>query len=180
MCSSDLFRVQVDAPLQVVGGGPVVCGRKARIEVPARVSGIVRVREAHWKSAQAVSGKPSTCSNELVAGGMRQGGIDRFPEWWLCKVSQSNDRTGPGFSIFGIAASCLPQNFAGFGRGRLGEDVFELEEALADKPILLRIAQEGMGGLRFFFTQHRAFLDAGETSCGLLPTLAWRSLSRNV
>jgi hypothetical protein len=60
---------EIDPPLaEVVGGGDVPLGRKAAVDVPTGVAGMVGVREANDEVAEIRSSEPPPGADQLVPG----------------------------------------------------------------------------------------------------------------
>ena len=68
---------------------------KADIDMPARVTRIIRTRKSHWKAAKAVARPPSSLTNETVESRVQDWHIYRRPERRLLVVTEPDDRFPP-------------------------------------------------------------------------------------
>jgi hypothetical protein len=82
--------------------------------VPTGIAGVVRVREAHWKTAEIRARAPAAPSDKPVESGMEHGRVHRFPERLLPVIAEPDDRLRPGFLVIGIASYVAPQDGATF------------------------------------------------------------------
>src|SRR5258708_39976591 len=112
--------------------------------MPPCISGIIRMRKSDWKSAQALSGNPSTRAHQIIESGMQRRGVRRLAKRLLWTVAKPYNRTRPCRRVIGIAARLVPKDLARICRDFSREGILQFHQALADKLLSLRIAQHAM------------------------------------
>jgi hypothetical protein len=91
-------------PIDAIGG-------KACIDVPAVVTGLIRMRETHHKRAPEARRRPqapASFANDLVKRGMQHRRAFRLQERWVLVAGKPDHWFCPGSSIVGIAAGIAP------------------------------------------------------------------------
>src|ERR1700719_2552242 len=106
---SSSLRGHVDVPVKEVARIAGL-GRKARINVPARVSRIVRIRKTNGKSPQIRAGPPSPRSDKLIERFVQDGSVSCPGERGLSIHAEPDHRLRPGFWI-SLVAACVPPEY---------------------------------------------------------------------
>src|SRR5262249_10462226 len=131
---------------------------KAQIDMPAGIAGIVGMRKAHRKSAKAAAWMPAPVADKLVKRGVERRRIDRLPEWLLSILQKSNDRSGPGCGIIGIARQVAPHDRAALVGEVPRKGIVDADKAVLNELLDLRAAQRTR---RVFGRHEKVLISAG-------------------
>ena len=83
-------------PRGQVDPGPAVLVVSARLDVPARIAGIIDGREPDRKRAEVAACRPSTATGELIEGGAQPRRCGRGGKRRIVPVVDPNHRARPG------------------------------------------------------------------------------------
>jgi hypothetical protein len=120
--------------------GVAVVKEKAAIDVPAGVSGIVRMRETNWKSPEAITRFPSPLSNNPVEGVMKYRRVHCLLKGSASIAGQPDDGFSPCCRIMAIEGDVPPHDGAGFLSHFPRKSAVDADETIPNKLLYLGIA----------------------------------------
>src|SRR5437660_1548407 len=87
-----------------------VIARKAHVDMPARVTGVGRMREPHRKRSEALARNPAPLADELIEGSMENRGVRRLAKWLSSVPGEPNDGPCPCRLVVWIARDVAPHD----------------------------------------------------------------------
>src|SRR5258707_7613691 len=87
---------------------------KADVDMPAGVTGIIRVREAHRETAEVFARTPASLSHKLVESRVEGRRVHCLPERLLPVIAEPDHRSRPRFPVIGVASKVAPHDGAAF------------------------------------------------------------------
>src|ERR1700736_5824385 len=87
---------------------------KADIDMPAGITGIVWVREAHRETAEVLARTPASFADQLVESRQKRRRVHCFPERLLPVIAKPDHRSRRRIPVIGVASKVAPHDGAAF------------------------------------------------------------------
>jgi hypothetical protein len=135
------LRGHVDTPVQKVTRIDVL-RREAGIDVPARVSRIIRGRKPNRKRPEIHAGQPSLWANKLIEGFVEDCRVRGLGEWLLSIHAKADHRILPGCRIVLSATRITPEDGTPLVGKIARKRSLDLHKSITNEPLDLGIAQD--------------------------------------
>jgi len=120
--------------------------RKARIHMPASISGIAIGRKSYGKGTEVLARPPAANTDKLVESSKQARAVCCCPKGRIGIAAEPNYRPCPRCTVERVASCITPQNAAGLFRYCPRESLIDAHEAVLDECLNIVIAEIRSGG----------------------------------